>query len=249
MRGAPNKASPPPIEEALPADPQNADEWTIRAGGLLILGRFAEAVEASDHEIDVAHGHPKSLFGNLLESIWEPRGLGQDSADAALVGEAVDVRFELIIFDCDGVLVDSEPIFNLAYAEVLNDSEFKITSQDLLDRFSVECQTRRCSTLSSRSEADRCLPTSRSASPPWWTRAAKSRSTTPGVHEALTSINLPVCVASSGTPDGIRTSLRIAQQILHFENTFSDSTVNNATIVRVGLRKAARVGPIVAIGN
>ena len=28
-------------------------------------------------------------------------------------------RFELVIFDCDGVLVDSEPIINRAHAELL----------------------------------------------------------------------------------------------------------------------------------
>ena len=45
------------------------------------------------------------------------------------------MRFDLIIFDCDGVLVDSQPILNLAYAEVLNECEFKFTPQHLVDRF------------------------------------------------------------------------------------------------------------------
>jgi beta-phosphoglucomutase-like phosphatase (HAD superfamily) len=34
-------------------------------------------------------------------------------------------RFELVIFDCDGVLVDSEPIINRAHAEVLRRADIR----------------------------------------------------------------------------------------------------------------------------
>ena len=44
-------------------------------------------------------------------------------------------RFELVIFDCDGVLVDSEPIINQAHARVLTDCGYSITEQDLVERF------------------------------------------------------------------------------------------------------------------
>jgi beta-phosphoglucomutase-like phosphatase (HAD superfamily) len=38
-------------------------------------------------------------------------------------------RFKLVIFDCDGVLVDSEPIINRAHAEVLTVCGFPITEE------------------------------------------------------------------------------------------------------------------------
>ena len=38
-------------------------------------------------------------------------------------------RFELVIFDCDGVLVDSEPIINRAHAEVLTACGYPITEK------------------------------------------------------------------------------------------------------------------------
>ena len=44
-------------------------------------------------------------------------------------------RFELVIFDCDGVLVDSEPIINQAHAHVLTVCGYPITEQDLVERF------------------------------------------------------------------------------------------------------------------
>ena len=44
-------------------------------------------------------------------------------------------RFELVIFDCDGVLVDSEPIINRAHAEVLTACGYPITERVLVERF------------------------------------------------------------------------------------------------------------------
>ena len=43
--------------------------------------------------------------------------------------------FDLVIFDCDGVLVDSEPIINRAHAEVLSQCGYLITEDELLARF------------------------------------------------------------------------------------------------------------------
>jgi beta-phosphoglucomutase-like phosphatase (HAD superfamily) len=44
-------------------------------------------------------------------------------------------RFELVIFDCDGVLVDSEPIINQAHAQMLTACGYPITEQNLVERF------------------------------------------------------------------------------------------------------------------
>jgi len=44
-------------------------------------------------------------------------------------------RFELVIFDCNGVLVDSEPIINHAHAHVLTACGYPITDADLVGRF------------------------------------------------------------------------------------------------------------------
>jgi beta-phosphoglucomutase-like phosphatase (HAD superfamily) len=43
--------------------------------------------------------------------------------------------FKLVIFDCDGVLVDSEPIINRAHAQVLTACGYPITEEVLVERF------------------------------------------------------------------------------------------------------------------
>ena len=44
-------------------------------------------------------------------------------------------RFDLVIFDCDGVLVDSEVISCRAHAEALTRHGYPITEQQVLERF------------------------------------------------------------------------------------------------------------------
>ena len=45
------------------------------------------------------------------------------------------MNFDLIIFDCDGVLVDSEVISCRAHAETLTRHGYPITSEQVLERF------------------------------------------------------------------------------------------------------------------
>jgi beta-phosphoglucomutase-like phosphatase (HAD superfamily) len=45
------------------------------------------------------------------------------------------VAFDLVIFDCDGVLVDSEVISSRAHAETLTRHGYPITADQVLRRF------------------------------------------------------------------------------------------------------------------
>lgn len=44
-------------------------------------------------------------------------------------------RFDLVIFDCDGVLVDSEPLVNRAFVDVLHDDGVRLDLETCLARF------------------------------------------------------------------------------------------------------------------
>ncbi|MCW1933854.1 HAD family hydrolase [Pararhodobacter zhoushanensis] len=134
----------------------------------------------------------------------------------------------LVIFDCDGVLVDSETISLSVMLSVLAEAGCVLTVQEgyahflgkslgsvgewlkrergvtLTDALLAEMRHR----LLSRFEAD--------------------LQPIPGVAEAITALDLPVCVASSSQPDRIRLSLRVTGLLPLFEpQIFSATMVAN----------------------
>ena len=62
-------------------------------------------------------------------------GLVRIASDTVLIGMRMNNSSDLVIFDCDGVLVDSEPMFNRAHAAILSQSGYEITPELLGERF------------------------------------------------------------------------------------------------------------------
>ena len=123
--------------------------------------------------------------------------------------------FDLIIFDCDGVLVDSEVISCRVHAEVLTGHGYPITAEQVFARFlgrSALAASREVET-----ELGRALPEDFDAQlkAALFDEFAVSLQAVPHVAEALAAIATPVCVASSGTPDKIRTSLTLTGLLPH----------------------------------
>jgi len=117
------------------------------------------------------------------------------------------VSFELIIFDCDGVFVDSEVISCRAHAETLTRHGYPITSEKVFDRFLG--RSMRQATLEVEAELGRSLPDDfhTQVYAEIFRLFAASLEATPHMDEALAAIALPVCVASSGPPEKINASL------------------------------------------
>jgi HAD superfamily hydrolase (TIGR01509 family) len=117
---------------------------------------------------------------------------------------------ELVIFDCDGVLVDSEPIVNRIHAAALTACGFRITEKDLLDRF---CGTSDADMLATiERELGRPLPASYVADVAAQIAGEYRRALRPirGIAAVLDNLRLPVCVASSSTPEQLRLGLEAA---------------------------------------
>ena len=121
-----------------------------------------------------------------------------------------DPNFDLIIFDCDGVLVDSEVISCRAHAETLIRHGYPITADQVLERFLGVSDREARQTI--ENELGRRLPDDFESQMKQAALAcyADDLTTIPHVGEAIAAIDLPKCVASSGTPEKIRHGLTLA---------------------------------------
>jgi HAD superfamily hydrolase (TIGR01509 family) len=119
-------------------------------------------------------------------------------------------NFDLIIFDCDGVLVDSEAISCRAHAETLTRHGYPITADQVLDRFLGVSDREARMTI--EAELGRDLPGDFEAQMKQAAlrRYAEDLRDIPYVGDAIAAITLPKCVASSGTPEKIRHGLECA---------------------------------------
>ncbi|MGZ3350656.1 MAG: HAD family hydrolase [Xanthobacteraceae bacterium] len=118
-----------------------------------------------------------------------------------------DQNLDLVIFDCDGVLVDSEVISCRAHAQTLTRHGYPITADQVLDRFLGVSDREARQTI--ETEIGRKLPDDFEAQVKQATLQfyAGDLRAISHVGEAIAAIGLPKCVASSGTPEKIRHGL------------------------------------------
>jgi len=117
---------------------------------------------------------------------------------------------DLVIFDCDGVLVDSEVISCRAHAEILTRHGYPVTADQVLERFlGVSDREAR---LTVETTLGRKLPDDFESQVKHATLQfyADDLQAISHVAEAVAAIVLPKCVASSGTPEKIRHGLTCA---------------------------------------
>ncbi len=135
---------------------------------------------------------------------------------------------ELIIFDCDGVLVDSEMISNRLLAEHLNKYQFPITAEDCMERFIGYSIVKIIAEVQSEgvdlpNDFEPFLRQSDQAA------FAVELEAIPGVENMLSQLTQNKCVASSGASDKILENLALTGLIDFFEpdHLFSTHMVKN----------------------
>jgi HAD superfamily hydrolase (TIGR01509 family) len=118
-------------------------------------------------------------------------------------------RYELVIFDCDGVLVDSELLSCNALVDCLRRHGVEVDLRTAMDRFLGR---------STGAIRDYCTAAGKPLPEAFFTElriAVKAAFTTaleavPGCADVLRSLKVPFCVASSSDPDRIDHSLHLA---------------------------------------
>ncbi len=127
-------------------------------------------------------------------------------------------NFDLIIFDCDGVLVDSERIANEVFAKVLDEEcGLSLSLDDMFEKFvgrsSLQCMTLIEELLGKKPPAgieERYKTEINSA-------LKLSVTSVKGIEKALSEITTPYCVASSGSYEKMYTTLGKTKLLLFFE--------------------------------
>lgn len=126
-------------------------------------------------------------------------------------------RFDLVIFDCDGVLVDSERITNLVFAEMLGEIGLHFSLDEMFERFVGHSM----STCLDLIENLRGAPIPEGFVEHYQERSASALLeqlvAVEGIFDVIEMLPVPYCVASSGDHEKMRTTLGITNLLSLFE--------------------------------
>jgi HAD superfamily hydrolase (TIGR01509 family) len=125
-------------------------------------------------------------------------------------------RFGLVIFDCDGVLVDSELITNRVFAQMLNELGIAISLEDIFERF-VGRSMPQCLEILAKLLG---RPVPQHFVEEYQTRSATALKAelkaVPDIEMVLAAMRVPYCVASSGTHEKMHTTLSVTGLLPQF---------------------------------
>jgi HAD superfamily hydrolase (TIGR01509 family) len=125
-------------------------------------------------------------------------------------------RFGLVIFDCDGVLVDSELITNRIFSQMLNELGIHVSLEDMFERF-VGRSMPQCLEIMTKMLGH---PVPRHFAEEYHARSATALRSelkaVPDIETVLAAIRMPYCVASSGTHEKMQITLGVTGLLPRF---------------------------------
>jgi HAD superfamily hydrolase (TIGR01509 family) len=133
---------------------------------------------------------------------------------------------DLIVFDCDGVLIDSEAIACRTDAECLADIGVTMAAEEIMDRYVGISTASMLADIELR--AGRVLPADFAETLRRRMAAAFEAELRPmdGIEAVLSALRCRMCVASSSTPERLRHSLSLVGLLRYFDpHVFSATQV------------------------
>jgi HAD superfamily hydrolase (TIGR01509 family) len=124
---------------------------------------------------------------------------------------------DLVIFDCDGVLVDSEVIGCRVEADFLANIGIPISADEIMERYVGLSETAMFADLEARYHRKLPLGFAENLRERIATAFDAELASMPGIEVALNSISSARCVASSSKPERLRKSLTLARLLQYFE--------------------------------
>ena len=133
---------------------------------------------------------------------------------------------DLVIFDCDGVLVDSEVIACRTDAECLGEIGITITADEIMDRYTGTSAAAMIADLGARYGKTVPADFADILHRRLWAAFETGLSAVAGIEDMLDALACRVCVASSSTPERLRHSLSLTGLLRYFEpHVFSTTQV------------------------
>lgn len=135
---------------------------------------------------------------------------------------------KLVIFDCDGVLVDSEPLSIRVLVETMQDQGVPMTEAECYEHFLGRSLTSLKATLHSKFDRELTEAQLETMRERLYDLYRQELNPLPDMETVLKTLRLPYCVASSSVPDRIRLSLELTGLASYFgPHVYSASMVAN----------------------
>jgi phosphoglycolate phosphatase len=126
--------------------------------------------------------------------------------------------FDLVIFDCDGVLVDSEPIDYIVLEQIMREHGYVLKEKSLLQNYPGMALPERVAAMSRDLNWTPPVDFFDIFSEYLVSVSEKELKAVPGIHDLLESLSVPICIASNGTRDEVLMRLRIAGLTDYFKD-------------------------------
>lgn len=133
------------------------------------------------------------------------------------------MSIKCIIFDCDGVLVDSEIISAKVFQEMAIDLGFDLDFETAIDQFTGTSMKENLKFIEDNIEGNLPLNFEKEFRRRTYKAFKTDIKPIKGIHNLLEKITVPFCVASSGPVEKIRLNLTVTKLIAKFENKIFSS--------------------------